>query len=48
MNGAVLGRVASEARRHCQARFLCDKYGLPLPTATATDRDDDTRPGDAT
>ncbi|MFA3839558.1 EcsC family protein [Streptomyces aureus] len=41
MNSAVLGRVAAEAQRYCQTRFLCDKYGLPLPAALATDRDDD-------
>ncbi|WP_159083354.1 MULTISPECIES: hypothetical protein [unclassified Streptomyces] len=32
-------RVA--AQRYCQTRFLCDKYGLPLPTALTTDGDDD-------
>ncbi|MEW1602126.1 EcsC family protein [Streptomyces sp. NPDC093808] len=42
MNSAILGRVASEAQRYCQTRFLCDKYGLPLPTELATDGDDDT------
>jgi hypothetical protein len=41
MNSAVLGNVAADARRYCQTRFLCDKYGLPLPAALATDRDDD-------
>ncbi|MDQ0834550.1 hypothetical protein QFZ66_001744 [Streptomyces sp. B4I13] len=41
MNAAVLGRVAADAQRYCQTRFLCDKYGLPLPAALATDRDDD-------
>ncbi|MFH0241789.1 EcsC family protein [Streptomyces sp. HK10] len=41
MNSAVLGRVATDAQRYCQTRFLCDKYGLPLPTALATDGDDD-------
>ncbi|MFI6626483.1 EcsC family protein [Streptomyces sp. NPDC050528] len=41
MNSAVLGRVAADAQRYCQTRFLCDKYGLPLPVALATDRDDD-------
>ncbi|MFD8639845.1 EcsC family protein [Streptomyces zaomyceticus] len=43
MNAAVLGRVATDAQRYCQTRFLCDKYGLPLPAALATDRDDDPR-----
>ncbi|MFI1562309.1 EcsC family protein [Streptomyces sp. NPDC020490] len=41
MNSAVLGRVAADAQRYCQTRFLCDKYGLPLPAALATDWDDD-------
>lgn len=43
MNAAVLGNVAADAQRYCQTRFLCDKYGLPLPAALATDRDDDPR-----
>lgn len=42
MNSAVLGRVATEAQRYCQTRFLCDKYGLPLPPAMATHGDDST------
>ena len=42
MNSAVLGRVAAEAQRYCQTRFLCDKYGLPLPPAMATHGDDST------
>ncbi|RPE44409.1 EcsC family protein [Streptomyces sp. Ag109_O5-1] len=37
MNAAVLGRVAADAQRYCQTRFLCEKYGLPLPAALATD-----------
>ncbi|MFJ6758682.1 EcsC family protein [Streptomyces sp. NPDC091273] len=41
MNSAVLGRVAADAQRYCQTRFLCDKYGLPMPSALATDQDDD-------
>ncbi|MFE0384528.1 EcsC family protein [Streptomyces bungoensis] len=41
MNSAILGRVAADAQRYCQTRFLCDKYGLPLPAALATDQDDD-------
>lgn len=41
MNSAVLGSVAADARRYCQTRFLCDKYGLPLPTVLASDGDDD-------
>jgi hypothetical protein len=40
MNSAVLGRVAADAQRYCQTRFLCDKYGLPLPAALATGQDD--------
>ncbi|MGV9559381.1 EcsC family protein [Streptomyces sp. NPDC003522] len=47
MNSAILGRVAADAQRYCQTRFLCDKYGLPLPAALATDRDDEF-PTDAT
>lgn len=39
MNAAILGNVAKHAKRYCQTRFLCDKYGLPLPTALATDPD---------
>ncbi|MDN3267432.1 EcsC family protein [Streptomyces sp. MA15] len=42
MNSAVLGRVATEAQRYCQTRFLCDKYGLPLPPAMAPHGDDST------
>ncbi|MFF7216565.1 EcsC family protein [Streptomyces sp. NPDC008238] len=41
MNAAVLGNVAADARRYCQTRFLCDKYGLPLPAALAATWDDD-------
>jgi hypothetical protein len=40
MNPAVLGSVAADAQRYCQTRFLCEKYGLPLPTALLTDQDD--------
>ncbi|MFI1048971.1 EcsC family protein [Streptomyces griseoruber] len=40
MNSMVLGRVAADAQRYCQTRFLCDKYGRPLPTALAADGDD--------
>ena len=35
VNSAVLGGVAADARRYCQTRFLCEKYGLPLPAALA-------------
>jgi hypothetical protein len=41
MNSAILGNVAADAQRYCQTRFLCEKYGLPLPAALATDRYDD-------
>jgi hypothetical protein len=41
MNSAVLGNVAADAQRYCQTRFLCEKYGLPLPTALTTDPIDD-------
>jgi hypothetical protein len=41
MNSMVLGKVAADAQRYCQTRFLCDKYGLPLPAALTTDQDDD-------
>lgn len=46
MNSAILGNVAVDARRYCQTRFLCEKYGLPLPAALATNWDDDS-PADA-
>ncbi|GLY42842.1 hypothetical protein Amsp01_088650 [Amycolatopsis sp. NBRC 101858] len=45
MNAAILGRVAADAQRYCQTRFLCEKYGLPLPVALTTDRDDVVYPG---
>lgn len=48
MNSAVLGHVAADAQRYCQTRFLCDKYGLALPAALATDRDDIDPQADAT
>lgn len=41
MNSAILGNVAADAQRYCQTRFLCEKYGLPLPVALATDPEDD-------
>lgn len=34
-NSAVLGNVAADAKRYCQTRFLCEKYGLPMPAALA-------------
>ncbi|MBT8163196.1 MULTISPECIES: EcsC family protein [Arthrobacter] len=47
MNSTILGNVAADAQRYCQTRFLCEKYGLPLPVALTTDPDDDL-PADAT
>lgn len=41
MNSAILGNVAADAQRYCQTRFLCEKYGLPLPAALSTDVDGD-------
>ncbi|WP_051731578.1 EcsC family protein [Kitasatospora phosalacinea] len=41
MNAAVLGRVAEDAQRYCQTRFLCDRYGLPLPAALLADPEPD-------
>ncbi|WP_433892532.1 EcsC family protein [Streptomyces sp. CA-111067] len=40
-NSVVLGKVAADAQRYCQTRFLCEKYGLPLPAALATTERDD-------
>lgn len=48
VNSAILGSVAADAQRYCQTRFLCDKYGLPLPAALATNRDDDDPQAEAT
>ena len=39
MNSTILGNVAADAQRYCQTRFLCEKYGMPLPTALSTDPD---------
>ncbi|WP_225439799.1 EcsC family protein [Amycolatopsis eburnea] len=44
MNAAILGSVAADAQRYCRTRFLCDKYGLPLPAALTANRDDDVSP----
>ncbi|NKG22006.1 EcsC family protein [Paeniglutamicibacter terrestris] len=41
VNSTILGNVAADARRYCQTRFLCEKYGLPLPAALATNQDED-------
>ncbi|WNM31336.1 hypothetical protein RKE30_13435 [Streptomyces sp. Li-HN-5-11] len=46
-NAMILGRVAKDAQRYCQTRFLCEKYGLPLPAALATDDEDDAPQADA-
>lgn len=40
VNSAVLGNVAADAQRYCQTRFLCEKYGLPMPIALMQDADD--------
>ncbi len=48
VNSAILGSVAADAQRYCQTRFLCEKYGLPLPAALATYRDDVDLQADAT
>lgn len=32
-NAQILGAVAKDAQRYCQTRVLCEKYGLPIPTA---------------
>jgi hypothetical protein len=41
VNSTVLANVAADAQRYCQTRFLCEKYGLPLPVAMAVSDDDD-------
>lgn len=33
MNATILGNVAMDAERYSRTRFLCDKYGLPMPPA---------------
>jgi hypothetical protein len=33
MNSHLLGQVTQDAKRFCQTRFLCEKYGLPMPEA---------------
>ncbi|MBF8173708.1 EcsC family protein [Streptomyces olivaceus] len=49
MNAAILGRVAADAQRYCQTRFLCEKYGLPLPNVLmAGEGQDDDLKTDAT
>ncbi|WP_123736298.1 MULTISPECIES: EcsC family protein [unclassified Rathayibacter] len=40
-NSSVLGNIAADAQRYCQTRFLCEKYGLPLPSALLAEDDDD-------
>ncbi|MCC3282919.1 EcsC family protein [Arthrobacter caoxuetaonis] len=44
VNSMVLGGVAVDAQRYCQTRFLCEKYGLPLPAALADFNDDEEGP----
>ncbi|ABS05833.1 EcsC family protein [Kineococcus radiotolerans] len=34
-SAAVMTQVAKDARRFCRTRFLCEKYGLPLPASLA-------------
>ncbi|ALN14489.1 EcsC family protein [Acidipropionibacterium acidipropionici] len=41
VNSAVLGSVAADAKRYCQTRYLCEKYGLPLPESLTEKGDDD-------
>ncbi|MHA7286593.1 EcsC family protein [Arthrobacter sp. MDT3-44] len=41
MNSAILGNVAADAQRYCQTRFLCERYGLPLPAALVSEPEDD-------
>jgi len=41
INSAVLGDVAADARRYCQTRVLCERYGLPLPAALSGELDGD-------
>jgi len=38
INSTVLGNMSADAKRYCQTRFLCEKYGLPLPAALYNDR----------
>ncbi|MGG5171413.1 EcsC family protein [Pseudarthrobacter sp. J1738] len=40
-NSIALGNVAADAQRYCQTRFLCDKYGIPLPEALVIDPEDE-------
>ncbi len=41
VNSMTLGRVAEDAKRYCQTRFLSEKYGLPLPDALSFDTDEE-------
>lgn len=41
MNSTILGNVAADAQRYCQTRFLCEKYGMALPSALLTDPDEE-------
>lgn len=40
VNSTVLAKVAADAKRYCQTRFLSDKYGLELPEALVVDGDE--------
>lgn len=40
----VRHNVAEDAKRYCQTRFLCEKYGLPLPAALGGFDVDDVEP----
>lgn len=41
VNSMTLGRVAEDAKRYCQTRFLSEKYGLPLPDALSFATDEE-------
>lgn len=40
INSATFGAVAEDARRYCQTRFLCEKYGLPQPAVLVHDTEE--------
>ena len=37
VNAGILGNIATDAQRYCQTRFICEKYGMPLPAALDSD-----------
>jgi hypothetical protein len=39
MNATILGNVAMDAKRYSRTRFLCEKYGLPMPPALTIESD---------